>query len=143
MYDLKTRKWGSTTSEGKDLRNVSFANYFPATFGGNFGINSTSTADQYEHIEAVSVGVGATYIMPVNQKSIESCPQKYAIFKVIRTWENARATNAFPRSIKKQLADQSKNWSLENGENPDTWRLYQIIDGVKTKPVILKRAKGY
>jgi hypothetical protein len=143
MYDLKTRKWGSTTSEGKDLRNVAFANYFPATFGGNFGINSTSTADQYEHIEAVSVGVGATYIMPVNQKSIESCPQKYAIFKVIRTWENARAANAFSRSIKKQLADQSKNWSLENGENPDTWKLYQIIDGVKTKPVILRRAKGY
>ena len=37
MYDLKTDEWGSTTSEGKDLRNVAFANYFPATFGGNFG----------------------------------------------------------------------------------------------------------
>lgn len=38
MYDLKTRQWGSTTSEGKDLRDVAFANYFPATFGGNFPI---------------------------------------------------------------------------------------------------------
>jgi hypothetical protein len=60
MYDLKTRQWGSSTSEGKDIRDVAFANYFPATFGINFGINESSTVEQYEHIEAISVGAGAT-----------------------------------------------------------------------------------
>jgi len=142
MYDLKTRKWGSSTSEGKDIRDVAWSNYFPATFGGNFGINSTSSTEQYEHIQAISIGVGATYLMELNQKSIESCPQKYEIFKTIRTWENARAANAFSRTIKKQLADPAKNWTLSELDK-DTWKLCQKINGVKTNPVILKRAKDY
>ncbi len=143
MYDIKTREWGSTTSEGKDLRDVAYANYFPATFGSNFGIDSTSTVEQYEHVEAISVGVGATYMLVLNQKSIESCPNKYEIFKAIRTWEDARAANAFPRSIKKLLADPAKNWTLKKGDNNDSWKLYQKIDGVKANPLILVRAKGY
>lgn len=99
MYDLKTREWGSSTSEGKDIRNAAFASYFPATFGGNFDINPNSKADQYEHIEAVSVGLGATYMLGINQKTVESCPEKYMIFRTIRTWENAMAANAFSRNI--------------------------------------------
>ena len=142
MYDLKTRQWGSTTSEGKDIRDVAYSNYFPATFGGNFGINSTSTPDEYNHVEAISVGVGATYIMELNQKSIESCPNKYEIFKTIRTWENARAANAFSRGIKKQLSNPANNWSLIEVDK-DTWKLFNRINGVNTNPVLLKRAKGY
>ncbi|HET7115506.1 MAG TPA: hypothetical protein VFI29_03405, partial [Hanamia sp.] len=131
MYDLKTDQWGSATSEGKDLRNVAFANYFPATFGGNFGIDSSSTPKEYEHIEAISVGVGVTYIMPLDQKSVENCPHKYEIFHTIRTWENARAANAFPRKIKKQLADPTKNWHLEQIDN-DNWKLYEIVNEEKS-----------
>jgi hypothetical protein len=143
MYDTETRQWGSTTSEGKDIRDVAYSNYFPATFGSNFAIDSNSTIELYEHVQAISVGVGATYFMVLNQKSVESCPLKYQIFKTIRTWENARAANAFPREIKKQLADPSKNWTLEEGDTNDTWLLYPKIDGHKTNPFILKRAKGY
>lgn len=142
MYDLKTRQWGSSTSEGKDIRDVAFANYFPATFGVNFAINESSTVEQYEHIEAISVGAGATYMMEVNQKSIESCPHKDEIFKAIGTWEKARAANAFPPDVKKQLADPYKDWSLEE-VNKDTWRLYQKIGGIKVNPIVLTRAKGY
>jgi hypothetical protein len=80
--------------------------------------------------------------MEVNQKSIESCPQKDEIFKAISTWEKARAANAFPYSVKKQLANPSKDWSLEE-VNKDTWRLYQKIGGVKVNPILLTRAKGY
>ena len=144
MYDLKTRTWGSTTSEGKDLRNVAYANYFPATFGGNFDINSSSTTDQFEHIEAMSVGVGATYIMPVNQKSVESCPHKYEIFKVIRIWEDARAANAFPRWVKKKLADASKSFHLEQIDK-DTWNLFIVNKEGKKRQFYqtLKRISGY
>jgi hypothetical protein len=143
MYDLKTRQWGSTTSEGKDIRDVAYSNYFPATFGGNFGINANSTVEQYEHVQAISVGVGATYLMELNQKSIESCPQKEAIFKTIRTWEDARAANAFPRMVKKQLSDPSKNWRLESGVDKNTWKLYKMVDGKKAEPIVLKRREGY
>ncbi len=138
MYDIKTRQWGSTTSEGKDLRNVAFANYFPASFGGNFPISSSSTVEQYEHIEAISVGVGATYIMELNQKSVESCPQKDAIFKTIRTWENARTANAFPRSVKKLLADPAKNWHLEQVDS-NHWKLQPISGGVRGAVINLRR----
>lgn len=141
LYDVETREWGSTTSQGKDLRDVTYANYFPASFGGNFPINANSTVEQYEHIQAISVGVGVTYSLFLNQKDVESCPQKDAIFKTIRTWENARAANVFSRSIKKQLANPTKIWTLEDGSDDDTWELYQIIDGVKAEAIILQRIK--
>jgi hypothetical protein len=143
LYDVDTREWGSTTSQGKDLRDVTYSNYFPVGMGGNFPIKANSTVEQYEHVQAISVGVGTTYSLTLNQKDVESCPQKEAIFKVVRTWEDARAANAFPRSIKKLLADPTKNWALEKGYNNDTWKLYQKINGIKTNPIILNRAKGY
>ena len=143
MYDVKERKWGTTTSEGKDLRDVAYSNYFPATFGINFGIDSNSTVADFEHIQAISVGVGATYMLLLNQKNIESCPQKKDIFKKIRTWEDARAANAFHRKIKKLLANPNKNWSLENGKSNDTWNLYELADGKIIKSYTLTRSIGY
>jgi hypothetical protein len=110
--------------------------------GANFPINANSTVEQYEHIQAISIGIGATYSLKLNQQDVESCPQKDAIFETIRIWEDARAANAFPRSVKKLLADASKSWTLERGENNDTWKLYQKLNGVeKMNPVILTRDK--
>lgn len=142
LYDAEKREWGSTTSQGKDLRDVTFSNYFPVGMGGNFPIKANSTVEQYEHIQAISVGVGTTYSLYLNQKDVESCPQKDAIFQVIRTWEEARAANAFPRMLKKLLADPARNWTLEKADN-NTWKLYPKINGVKSNPIILTRAKGY
>ncbi len=142
LYDADTREWGSTTSQGKDLRDVTYANYFPVGMGVNFPINANSTVEQYEHIQAISVGVGTTYSLVLNQNDVESCPQKEAIFRAIRTWENARAANAFPRKVKKLLADPSKSWRLKE-TNEDTWELVEIVDGVKSKPRVLTRAEGY
>ena len=142
MYDVKARKWGTTTSEGKDLRDVAFANYFPASFGINFGLNANSTVSDYEHVQAVSVGAGATYMLLLKQKDVENCPQKDAIFKVIRTWENARAANAFPRQVKKLLADPQLDWTLEEVDK-NTWKLYEVSNGEKSHPRVLTRAEGY
>ena len=144
LYDADTREWGSTTSQGKDLRDVTYSNYFPAGMGGNFPIKANSTAQQYEHIQAISVGVGTTYSLYLNQKDVESCPQKEAIFKVIRTWEDARAANAFPRNLKKQLADPTKDWHLEQLDS-NNWKLYPMINGAKGSAVNLTRdiAGGY
>ncbi len=76
LYDVETREWGSTTSQGKDLRDVTYSNFFPVSFGGNFPVNANSTVEQYEHIQAISVGIGVTYSLYLNQKDVESCPQK-------------------------------------------------------------------
>jgi hypothetical protein len=62
-----------------------YAIFFPVGMGGNFAINAQSTVEQYERIHAISVGVGTTYSLILNQKNVESCPQKDAIFNVIRT----------------------------------------------------------
>jgi len=129
LYDVETREWGSATSQGKDLRDVTYANFFPAGMGANFPINAKSTVAQYEHIQATSVGIGSTYSLQLNQNDVESCPQKYAIFKAIRTWENARAANAFPRWMKKELADPANQFHLEELSS-DTWQLYKTdLDG--------------
>lgn len=143
LYDVETREWGSTTSQGKDLRDVTSSNYFPAGMGGNFPITANSTVEQYEHIQAISVGVGATYSLRLNQKDVESCPQKDAIFKVIRTWEDARAANAFPRKIKKLLANPENNWTLKKGETTDTWVLYELVNDEKVKSYAIHRSEGY
>ncbi|UKJ09283.1 hypothetical protein [Solitalea lacus] len=144
LYDVETREWGSTTSQGKDLRDVTYANYFPVGMGGNFPINANSTVSQYEHIQAISVGVGTTYSLVLNQKDVESCPQKDEIFKAIRTWENARAANAIPRWVKKELADGSKSFHLEELD-ANHWNLYKVnADGSgKQLFVSLKRDEKY
>lgn len=143
LYDVETREWGSTTSQGKDLRDVTIANYFPASFGSNFAITKNSTVEEYEHVQAISVGVGATYYLKLNQNDVESCPQKDAIFKAIRTWEDARAANAFPREIKRMLADPSYDWRLEAGTDKNSWTLHQMVNGERTKSYPLKRSEGY
>ncbi|MDR6844695.1 hypothetical protein [Flavobacterium granuli] len=143
MYDVEKRVWGSTTSEGKDIRDVAYSNYFPATFGGNFSIDKSSKVEDYEHVQAISIGVGATYMLGINQKNVEICPQKYQIFKAIRTWEDARAANAFPDDLKKKLADPKRSWTLEKGNDNNTWVLYEKINGGKNNPITLIRANGY
>jgi len=144
LYDTETREWGSTTSQGKDLRDVTYANYFPVGMGGNFPINAKSTVQEYEHIQAISVGVGTTYSLKLSQKGVESCPQKDAIFKAIRTWEDARAANAFPNWVKENLADPSQSFHLETVD-ANNWTLYRTDrDGSNKKLFVkLKRAVGY
>lgn len=144
LYDADTREWGSTTSQGKDLRDVTYANYFPVGLGGNFPITANSTVSQYEHIQAISVGVGTTYSLSLNQKDVESCPQKDEIFNAIRTWENARAANVFPRWVKKELADASQSFHLEEVD-ANHWNLYKVkADGSNRQLFVsLTRDKAY
>ncbi|WP_290795819.1 hypothetical protein [Flavihumibacter sp. UBA7668] len=138
LYDVSTREWGSATSQGKDLRDVSYANFFPVGMGGNFAIGANSVVEEYEHIQAISVGVGTTYSLILNQQEVEKCRQKEAIFSAIRTWEKARATDVFPRWLKNQLADPKRSWRLEEGKQENSWILYEMIKGQKTNPVYLR-----
>lgn len=129
LYDIDTREWGSTTSQGKDLRDVTYSNYYPVSFGGNFAIKDTSTVEQYEHVEAIAIGYGATYFLIVDQKDVESCRQKESIFQAIRTWEDARRANAFPREIRKLLRNPAYDWTLEAMEDGNHWILHRLEAG--------------
>lgn len=122
MYDIDKRSWGI---EGKDLRNVSFGNYGAATFGGNFGLRPSSTVQEYENVEAVSVGLGVTYVMSLSEETVEACPQKYPIFNTIHSWESARAAGAFPHWLKPELADTSRFFHLE-ASGLNKWLLYNV-----------------
>ncbi|MGN0214319.1 MAG: hypothetical protein ACI4AH_05870 [Muribaculaceae bacterium] len=133
MYDADTREWGSTTSQGKDLRDVTFANFFPSSFGVNFPITEKSTVEQYEHIEATAVGYGATYMLKVSQNDVEKCKDKYAIFNVIRTWEEARRAGAFPTHIRKLLQNPALSWRLESNADHSGWTLYRMENGNKVQ----------
>ena len=143
LYDVDTREWGSSTSQGKDLRDVTYSNYYPVSFGGNFAIRDTSFVEQYEHIEAISCGYGATYFLTINQSDVEKCPQKDQIFEVIRTWEDARHANAFPRHIKKLLMRPEYNWRLKAKPDGNHWTLYRLEEGKVVQEFELSRAKGY
>ncbi|MGM9701780.1 MAG: hypothetical protein ACI3YX_10125 [Prevotella sp.] len=143
LYNVDTRTWGHDTSQGKDLRDVTYSNYYPVSFGGNFAIKDTSTVEQYEHIEAIATGYGATYFMSLNQDDVEKCPQKEQIFQTIRTWENARHANAFPRSIKKLLMRPEYSWRLKEWDDGNTWTLYRMENGSPCQEFTLHKAKGY
>lgn len=138
LYDVDTREWGSTTSQGKDMRDVTYSNYYPVSFGGNFAVKDTSTVAQYEHIEAISVAYGATYFLSLGQEDVESCPQKDQIFTAIRTWEDARHADAFPRHIKKLLMRPEYDWHLE-AINGDEWLLQRLENGQKVAEYPLRR----
>ncbi|MGM9760296.1 MAG: hypothetical protein ACI30I_09345, partial [Parabacteroides sp.] len=142
LYDVDTREWGSTTSQGKDLRDVTYSNYYPVSFGGNFSIVDTSFVAQYEHIEAISVGYGATYFLKINQTEVEKCPQKEAIFRAIRTWERARRADAFPRHIKKLLMNPTYDWTLEEQGDGHSWMLYRLEKGEKCESYLLREGDG-
>lgn len=133
MYDVNKRVWGSTTSQGKDLRDVTFANFFPSSFGHNFSVSATTTLEQFEHIEATAVGYNATYSLNLNPKDVETCPDKYAIFNAIYTWEEARRADAFPTSIKRLLQNPSLSWRLEKKVGKNGWTLYQMKNGQKER----------
>lgn len=141
IYDADLRVWGSTTSQGKDLRDVTYANFFPSSFGGNFPVTAGSTLEQYEHIEATAVGYGATYALRLGQKDVESCPQKYAIFNAIRTWEEARRANAFPTHIRKLLQNPALSWRLEKKADAAGWTLHRMEEGKKVESFDLQSSK--
>ena len=141
LYDVDTREWGSATSQGKDLRDVTFSNYYPVSFGGNFAIRDTSTVEQYEHIQAIAIGFGATYCLPLSQRDVESCPQKEKIFTAIRTWEDARAADVFPSFIRKMLRNPEYDWTLAAGTDIDSWTLYRLVNGKKTESYHLKKSE--
>lgn len=123
MYDLDTREWGSATSEGKDIRDVAYANYFPATFGSNFEIGPDSKAEDYNHIEAISIGHGALFYLPMNPATIAACPVKDEIIETIAVWERARAANAFPRKVKREMMDPVYDWTIEECDGGNSWLL--------------------
>lgn len=93
--------------------------------GGNFPIKAGSKPEDYEHIQAISVGFGTTYGLILNPKDVESCPKKEAIFSVIRTWKNARAADAFPGWVKKEQRNPAQSFYLEE-LNKDQWNLYGV-----------------
>jgi hypothetical protein len=69
--------------------------------------------------------------------------KKYAIFKAIHTWGNARAANAFPIWLKKKLTGASGNFHLEQ-EDPDTWKLFTLNNkGQQQFYQTLKRTAQY
>lgn len=117
---------------------MTYANYFPSSFGVNFPITAASTVEQYEHIEATAIGHGTTYFLKIGQDDVESCPQKYAIFNVIRTWEEARRANAFPTYIRKMLQNPALSWRLEKKADSSGWTLYQMENGQKGHSFDLK-----
>ena len=139
MYFIKDRKWGI---EGKDIRNVCFSNFFPSTFGITVPLQPNSTAREWENLQAISVGIGVTYLMHLSQSSVEACAQKNEIFKAIRTWENAREANAFPPTVKKILSDPDRQFHLEQIDK-NTWKLYEVKSSGGTFLITLKRSKGY
>lgn len=142
MYDAEKRLWGSTTSQGKDLRDVTFANFFPSSFGHNFSVSAHTTLEQFEHIEATAIGYNATYSLNLNPKDVETCPDKYAIFNAINTWEEARRADAFPASIKKLLQNPSLSWRLEKNSDKKGWILYQMENGQKGRSFELYPGQG-
>jgi hypothetical protein len=109
MFDPGESHWGI---EGKDIRYQWGSSYFPITFGVQ-RYRGDWTAYDAENLEAKSIGWNATYMLGLNQNIVERSGEKDAIFKAIRTWENARGTNVFTKQDKQNLMDLGFKFHLE------------------------------
>ena len=54
------KQYFKLTMESLTLRDVTYANFFPSSFGVNFPITKKTTVEDFEHIEATAVGYGTT-----------------------------------------------------------------------------------
>jgi len=116
---------GHNGSEGKDLRNQYFANFYTVSTHGP-AINDFKSIPHFEHFESFSVGWDASYALQgMSIKNVEAlgAERKAACFKIIRTWESARAANAFPEAIKRSMRESTNYYHLEQ-QDENHWALY-------------------
>jgi hypothetical protein len=149
---------GHNGSEGKDLRNIYYANFYDVSTQGP-SITDFKSIPHFEHFESFSVGWDATYALGMSMKKVESLgsKKKAAYFTIIRTWESARAANAFPKEIKLSMRNRNNHYHLEQ-KDANHWLLYVTDDkgNLKDKkgdyftnrwithpPLLLTRDKNY
>lgn len=109
MFDPVANHWGI---EGKDIRYQWGSSYFPITFGVQTYRGDWTVYDA-ENLEAKSIGWNATYMLGLNQTTVEKSGDKAPIFKAIRAWENARHAGAFTKTTRQELADMGLKFHLE------------------------------
>ena len=102
------------------------------------------TAYDVENLQAKSIGWNATYMLGMNQNTVERSAEKEAIFKAFRTWENARNAGVFTQATRQKLADLGLKFHLEQtGEKSFLLSLVKEIDftanaDTQTHPVEIK-----
>lgn len=109
MFDPVGNRWGI---EGKDIRNGFANSYFPATFGIQ-SYHADWSAFDAENLQAKSIGWDATYMLGLNQNTVEKSGEKEVIFKAYRAWEEARAAQVFTKATKQRLRDLTLKFHLE------------------------------
>ncbi len=120
MFDPINNKWGI---QGKDFFYGWGNNYFPPTFGIQ-QFNNAWTLYDIQNLQAKSIGFDATYMLGLSE-NVENCPEKDALFKAFRTWEDARIANVFTKAHKQKLKDLDYKFHLEQtGEKAFT--LYPV-----------------
>lgn len=130
MFNPVTNEWGI---EGKDVRNCNMNSFLPPTFGiQNF--NPEWNVQAIENMQSKAIAWDAMYMLGLSEEAVEKNPNKAAIFKAFRTWEDARAANVFPRDLKLEMRDPSKLYHLDQ-TSADSWTLRDVApDGVLTNP---------
>lgn len=109
MFDAATGRRGI---QGKDVGTAFSNSYFPATLSGP-GWHSHWSVYDAENLQAKSIGWDATYVLNMSEEVVERTGEKDAIFKALRTWEDARRLNVFTRAQKELLRDPDYKFHLE------------------------------
>lgn len=134
MFNPITNEWGI---EGKDIRYAHQSSYFPCTFGIQY-FSHKWDLQTIDNLQSKAIAWDATYMLGLSESEVEKSPQKKEIFKTFRAWEDARAAQAFPEKLKKEMQEKENRYHLEQtGEK--TWQLYRVTkEGKKAKYKTLK-----
>jgi len=135
MFNPETNKWGI---EGKDVRNVNRNSFIPPSFGiQNF--NPNWSVQTIENLQSTAIAWDAMYMLGISENSVEKCKDKYAIFKVFKAWENARAAQVFSKELKEEMQSATNHYHIEQLDKK-SWKLYQVsATGEQMNPRILKK----
>ena len=123
IYDVDKRVWGSTTSQGKDLRDVTYANFFPSSFGSTSPSARTQRPSSTEHIEATASGLRATYFLRINQNTTWRSARRSMSSSGHQDVGSVRVAPMPSPHIKRLLQDASLSWRLEEGADGNGWTL--------------------
>lgn len=133
MYNPINNKWGI---EGKDIRYSFSGNYFPCTFGIQ-SLQSNWNVQTIENLQSKSIAWDGTYMLGLSQNSVEKHPNKQAMFKAFRIWEDARQANAFSSELKKEMREETNIYHLEQIDKY-SWKLYRVgLNGQFVNPRLL------
>ena len=99
-------------------------NYMPGMLGW-FNMTPEISLEDMEWMLARSAAYDAGYAFITSEETLKTHGQSDQILDLVKQWERARLTGAFPSDLKKEMEDLNNEYHLE-AVSENSWKLYPV-----------------